>query len=546
MIDRLSFGFHNPNHAAALACALLPLCFGWRRAAWVGRGVAGGLFAVLLLTQSRTGLIVAALEWAAWWTMRRGKCGFQIPDLRSRMGFRGQGAVFGDRALAWLGKLAVVVLAVGLSLWRLGPRLALDGSILNRPKIWLAGLRLFAANPDGVGLGNSGALASAFLLPGDVPEVRTLVSSHLTLLAECGWLVGWAYLAFLALALCGVRRSPRVGLAFAGLALSACSSTVFDWPVLFGCASQGGLGGTNLALSWLTLALFAVFGARLIIKPTYPPAKQPEGAARRGAFNAENEEERRRGEASTDFTDSHGLWEGASANLHESSPVSIRDNPCQFVDRNSADGVSATLNTEVAENRRHGEVATDFTDSHGLGKRGATNLRESSPIPIRDNPCQFVDKNSTGEGGGVLDRIDKIDRIEGEGTDSPNPVNPVNPVRKTPCLLFSVSSVLSAAGLAGALVLAARCVPPGDAPRVQGGCAASGAAPRTLALYDDSWSLRAVRARAGADALVPVRPVARFPRGLDLSSVNRVLLFGDCREWAYLVPKGVPVTCMED
>lgn len=30
MIDRLSFGFHNPNHAAALACALLPLCFGWR------------------------------------------------------------------------------------------------------------------------------------------------------------------------------------------------------------------------------------------------------------------------------------------------------------------------------------------------------------------------------------------------------------------------------------------------------------------------------------------------------------------------------------
>ena len=36
--------------------------------------------------------------------------------------------------------------------------MALDGSMLNRPKIWLAGLRLFAASPDGVGLGNSGAL----------------------------------------------------------------------------------------------------------------------------------------------------------------------------------------------------------------------------------------------------------------------------------------------------------------------------------------------------------------------------------------------------
>ena len=156
MIDRLSFGFNNPNHAAALVCALLPLCLGWRRAAWAGRGLAVGLFVALLLTQSRTGLIVAALEGATWWAMRRGKCGFQVSDFRSRMGFRGQGAVSRSRSLAWLGELAVVALAVGLSLWRLGPRLALDGSILNRPKIWLAGLRLFAANPDGVGLGNSG------------------------------------------------------------------------------------------------------------------------------------------------------------------------------------------------------------------------------------------------------------------------------------------------------------------------------------------------------------------------------------------------------
>ena len=429
-VDRLSFGFHNPNHAAALVCALLPLCFGWRRAAWVGRGLSALLFAALLLTQSRTGLIVAALEWAVWWAMRRGRCGFQISDFRSWMGFRGQ--MVDSRVLLFsrLGKLSVAVLAVGLSLWWLGPRLALDGSILNRPKIWLAGLRLFAANPGGVGLGNSGALASAFLLPNDVPDVRTLVSSHLTLLAEGGWLVGWAHFAFLALALCGVRRSPRVGLAFAGLVLSACASTVFDWPVLFDFAEQGGLGGTNWILSWLTLALFVAFGVWLIVK-------------------------------------------------------------------------SATQ----------------------TGRRG--------------------------EGEDGLDRIDKIDRIlEGGAPRLSNPVNPVNPVRKTPCLPSSVASALNAIGMpvlfAGALVLAARCVPPGDAPRVQGGYAASGAAPRALALYDDSWSLRVVRARAGADALLPVRPVTRFPRGLDLSSVRCVLLFGDCREWAYLVPKGVPVTCMED
>ena len=33
--NRFAFGFHNPNHAAALVCALLPLCLGWR-----GAGVA--------------------------------------------------------------------------------------------------------------------------------------------------------------------------------------------------------------------------------------------------------------------------------------------------------------------------------------------------------------------------------------------------------------------------------------------------------------------------------------------------------------------------
>ena len=411
-LSRCSFGFHNPNHAAALVCALLPLCWDWQRHAWIGRVLAAVLVAMLLLTQSRTGFLVAGLE-AVWWWLRNRRT-VRMAHVPCR------------RWWSW----AMAGLAVaGLSFWWLGPRLVLDDSILNRPKIWLAGLRLFAANPSGVGLGNSGTVASAFLLDG-IPEVRTMISAHITLLAEFGWIVGWAWLAFIGLALCGVRVSPRVGTAFAGLVLSGCSSTVFDWPVLFDFAEQGGLGAANWILSWLTLALFVVFGVWLIVK-------------------------------------------------------------------------SATQ----------------------TGRRG--------------------------EGEDGLDRIDKIDRIvEGGAPRLSNPVNPVNPVRKTPCLPSSVATALNAIGIpvlfAGALVLAARCVPPGDAPRVQGGYAASGAAPRALALYDDSWSLRVVRARAGADALLPVRPVTRFPRGLDLSSVRCVLLFGDCREWAYLVPKGISVTCVED
>lgn len=205
--------------------------------------MSGGLFTLLLLTQSRTGLLVAACEGAAWWWVSR------------RRTARAARAPCRCRGL--------LIALTGVALWWMAPRLALDGSILNRPKIWLAGLRLFAANPGGVGLGNSGAVASAFLLDG-IPEVRTLVSAHVTLLAEFGWIAGWAWFAFIGLALCGSRTSPRAGLAFAGLILSGCSSTVFDWPVLFDFAERGGLGLLNWFLSWSLLALFVGLGVWLI------------------------------------------------------------------------------------------------------------------------------------------------------------------------------------------------------------------------------------------------------------------------------------------
>ena len=161
--------------------------------------------------------------------------------------------------------LATAVVAVAVAAWWMWPRLALDGAVMNRPKIWLAGLRLFAANPSGVGLGNSGAVASAFLLL-DIPEIRTMISAHITLLAEFGWLVGFAWFAFISLALFGLRQSPRVGIAFAGLVVSGCSSTVFDWPVLFDASDFGGLGVANWVLSWTMLLLFVGMGAYLSSK----------------------------------------------------------------------------------------------------------------------------------------------------------------------------------------------------------------------------------------------------------------------------------------
>ena len=375
-LSRCSFGFHNPNHAVALVCALLPLCWDWQRHAWIGRVLAVALVAMLLLTQSRTGFLVAGLE-AVWWWLRN----------------RRTAHVSRRRWWSWV----VAGFAVaGLTFWWLGPRLVLDDSILNRPKIWLAGLQLFAANPGGVGLGNSGTLASAFLLDG-IPDVRTLVSAHLTLLTEFGWLVGWAWYAFIALALCGMGRSPRMGIAFAGLVASACSSTVFDWPVLFDVHDFGNLGVVNWILSWGTFVFFIGCGVWLV--------------------------------------------------------------------------------------------------------GGRSKLRSS-----RLGDCVVAVR-------------------EGRNLLRPR--------------------VLAVPVCSGVLVLAAWLVPPGDAPRVRDGYAFSGDAPWTLALYDGTWRLRTVRPCVGRDAVVPIRPVSRFPHGIDLSGVGRVVLFGTCREWAYLV-KGVEVSCIED
>ena len=372
-IPRFAYGFCNPNHAAALLCALLPLCWGWRRYSWVGRTLSLALFAALLLTQSRTGMSVAGAEAIArCWIMRRSAACEQPSEARQP---KAASPPYRRRYL-WLVFLALA----GVTLWWMGPRMILDGAILNRPRIWLAGLQLFAANPSGVGLGNSGTIASAFLLDG-IPGIRTMISAHITLLAEFGWIVGWAWFAFIGLALYGVRGCPRVGIAFAGLVVSGCTSTVFDWPVLFDFAEQGGLGMMNWVLSWSMFLMFVAFGGWLI--------------------------------------------------------------------------------------------------------------------------------------AGVVGRRTRR-------------------VRPTIAML----------ALAGVTVLGLRLVPTGNAPQVRDGYVVCGESPRTLALYDATWKLKTVARRVTGGAVMPVRGVTRFPRDLDWRGVDRVMLFGTCREWAHLVKGGVPVSCV--
>lgn len=161
---RWGFGFYNPNHAAALFAALLP--FLW--AAWerfprpvcrIPIAVATLLtFTALALTFSRTGAVVAVLELILYFGCR--KC---------------------SAATLRRGAVLLVLLLFAFLVAGVVARFTLDRAVTNRLAIWQAGASLFAANPLGVGHGNSGVIASAFLLPSRI-VCRTLVNSHLTLL----------------------------------------------------------------------------------------------------------------------------------------------------------------------------------------------------------------------------------------------------------------------------------------------------------------------------------------------------------------------------
>ena len=263
-IVRQGFGFANPNHAAAAICAAFPFFWGWGGAAgvralplrralrWAGRIAGVALCVMLAMTYSRTGMVVLAMEAAVlWW---RGALGSAHPT-----------SVRGRRwnAVPTIWGLILTVCLACVAAWWMWPRLTLDGAVMNRPKIWLAGLRLFTANPFGVGFGKSGEIASAFMLPDGI-TVRTLVNSHLTLLAEMGAFVGGAWLAFIALALCVGWRMRRTWVAFAGLVVSAFSASVFDWHVLFDFAEKGGYGAVNFALAWGLFGAFVVMGVAMM------------------------------------------------------------------------------------------------------------------------------------------------------------------------------------------------------------------------------------------------------------------------------------------
>ena len=228
-IVRQGFGFYNPNHAAALFCAIFPFLWGWKKYAWIGWVLTFLLTIPLVMTYSRTGVLVLGFELAAYFIISKTK---------------------NWKLIAAIAGGILLILFIG----GIFGRFALDKAVSNRPEIWLAGLKLYAANPLGVGLSNSGMIASNFML--ENIQCRTLVNSHLTLLAEFGIFAGFFWFSFIFYALISGVKKPRTWCVVAGLAISATSASIFDWDLLSDFQNYGELPLLNFVLSWLLLVIF--------------------------------------------------------------------------------------------------------------------------------------------------------------------------------------------------------------------------------------------------------------------------------------------------
>ena len=228
-IVRQGFGFYNPNHAAALICAIFPFLWGWKKYAWIGWFLTFLLTIPLVMTYSRTGVLVLGVELAAY---------FIISKIKNW------------KLIAAIASGILLILLVG----GIFGRFAIDKAVTNRPEIWLAGLKLYAANPLGVGLSNSGMIVSNFML--ENIQCRTLVNSHLTLLTEFGILTGFFWFSFIFYALFTGIKKPQTWCAVAGLTISAISASIFDLDLLSDFQNFGELPLLNFVLSWLLLFIF--------------------------------------------------------------------------------------------------------------------------------------------------------------------------------------------------------------------------------------------------------------------------------------------------
>lgn len=183
---RYSFGFANPNHAAAMLAILIPFFWGMRKI-FTGRIAFSCIFIpeillylALIATISRTGIISVILGGALFFYLTHKHWGQRL-DRKSLL----LTTLIAASAL-------IILLAFGMLkrhyAWICSP----DGSILNRLILWQGGLQMLADNPSGVGTGYSGLIFTGFYQPyGANLAFRTMVNSFLTFAVEQGVLLSF-------------------------------------------------------------------------------------------------------------------------------------------------------------------------------------------------------------------------------------------------------------------------------------------------------------------------------------------------------------------
>lgn len=185
---RWSFGFENPNKAAALIASLLPLLWIVAQTAWrikrpalrwplavLGAGAICAGWWLLFMTFSRGGIVaaVAGFLYIGWRErqilLARENRARLVVMLATALGiavlFAGTNAA--ERSTQWVAKR--------------------EGSVENRFELWHGGLAMIAEIPQGVGRGKSGESYMQWFQPLDSkPRYRTLVNSYLTFAVEQG------------------------------------------------------------------------------------------------------------------------------------------------------------------------------------------------------------------------------------------------------------------------------------------------------------------------------------------------------------------------
>lgn len=183
---RYSFGFANPNHAAALFAILIPLLWGMRKI-FKGKTAFTSIFTLeillyiaLIATMSRTGIVAVILGGAFFFYLTHKHWGQKL----DRKSLSRTGLI---AASAFIILLAFGILKRHYS-WISSP----DDSVLNRLILWQGGLQMLADNPSGVGTGLSGMIFTDFYQPsGANLAFRTMVNSFLTFAVEQGVLMSF-------------------------------------------------------------------------------------------------------------------------------------------------------------------------------------------------------------------------------------------------------------------------------------------------------------------------------------------------------------------